>query len=380
MFGAGRARWVAARAGRAAAVTVALGGATAAYHLRSFHVLEEKHLLALPVTPPPTPAVVPAVVVPHKKWTLWDIASPDWLHWLASIVGTLGDALVSLLIPSRIGGIIAALASPAGPSGGDFAVLGVLLIAKAALHFATTIEVRAACEGFAARLKERLFTALLARDMSSFDQDSVHRHLSLITADVRELKLTLGRLLQEGLSAVATVAGGVVMLWWQSPALTALLCATVPVVFGIGTLLGGRLRAELSRVRDMDSLTQAHAGEVLSHIRTVRAFGTEETEAKRYADSVQELRSEYARVNLLLAGFGALVAITFSGLTAATLLVGLQLDQSVNLPAYLMVAGRTQASFSVLAQLLSETQRVTASSDRVLEYLNERPKIPLQGG
>ncbi len=135
------------------AVTAVLGGATAACHVRSFRLLEDKHVLALP-PPPPPPAVsaVPAAP-PVKKWTLYDVASPDWLHWLAAIVGTLGDALVSLLIPSRLGGIIAALASPAGPSAADFAVLGGLLVAKAALHFATTVEVRAACEGFAARLK-----------------------------------------------------------------------------------------------------------------------------------------------------------------------------------------------------------------------------------
>ncbi len=216
--------------------------------------------------------------------------------------------------------------------------------------------------------------------MASFDQDSVHQHLSLITSDVRELKLTLGRLLHEGLAAAATVAGGVAMLWWQSPALTALLCATVPIVFGVGTLLGGKLRSELGRVRDLDALTQAHAGEVLSHIRTVRAFGTEEIESRRYADSVEEVRGEYGRVNTLLAGFGALVAVTFSALTAATVLVGLQLDPGVKLPAYLLVAGKTQASFSLLAQLLSETQRVSVNAERVLEYLNERPKIPLRGG
>ncbi len=361
-----------------------VAGAAAVYHVSSFRLLEEKHLLSLPTVPPhssPPPPPAPVVIAPSPhRWTLWDLVRPDWLHWLAAIAGALGDAIVSLLIPSRIGGIVTGLASSDGVAGADFAALGGLLVLKAALYFVTTLEVRAACESFAARLKERLFGALLQRDMSSFDAESVHQHLSLISSDVRELKLTLGKVLQDGLSASATVVGGVAMLWMQSPVLTAMLCSTVPVVFGVGTLLASKLKKELSKVRDMDALTQAHAGEVLSHIRTVRAFGTEETEEQRYADSVREVKKEYGRVNLMLACFGAVVAVTFSGLTAATLLAGTQLDQSVNLPSYLMIAGRTQASFSVLTQLFSEVQRVGASSERVLEYLNHRPKIPLRGG
>lgn len=66
--------------------------------------------------------------------------------------------------------------------------------------------------------------------------------LSLITSDVRELKLTLGRVVQDGLAACATLAGGVGMLYAVSARLTLLLCAAVPVVFSAGTVLAGTLK------------------------------------------------------------------------------------------------------------------------------------------
>ena len=112
----------------------------------------------------------------------------------------------------------------------------------------TTLEVRRACENFAARLKEKLFAALLARDIASFDQEGVQSQLSLITSDVRELKLTIGKVVQDGLSAGVSLVGGVYMLYVQSAPLTLLLCTSAGLTFGIGTFLASALKKELSKV------------------------------------------------------------------------------------------------------------------------------------
>ena len=170
------------------------------------------------------------------------------------------------------------------------------------------------------------------------------------------------------------------MLYGQSAPLTLLLCSTAGITFGVGTFMASALKKELSKVRDHDALTQAHASEVLSHIRTVRAFNANELELQRYAKSVGNVRDEYNRVNLILGAFGGLVAVTFSALTAGTLVAGALLDPSLNLPSFLLVASRVQSSFGNLAQLYGETQKVSGSADRVLEYLNNRPSIPLRGG
>ena len=71
----------------------------------------------------------------------------------------------------------------------DFVLLGSFVIGKAALSFISTVEVRRACENFAARLKVLLFESLLKRDIAFYDAASTGEVLSLISSDVREMKV-----------------------------------------------------------------------------------------------------------------------------------------------------------------------------------------------
>ena len=337
----------------------------------------------------PRKMIVPldeAVVLAKKTEepvTMADLIAPEWIHWIAAILGTVADAVCGLLIPRALVKIVAGMQTEQGVEPEEFLVLASLLLGKALFHFISTIEVRKACENFACRLKTCLFESLLKRDISFFDTESIHETMSVITGDVRELKMTLGKVVQLGLQSATTLVGGIYMLYSTSAKLTLLLCATVPLWMGAGSLISGFLRKELSGVREADAVTQGHAGEVLSHIRTVRSFGTEQMELARYCESVENVRNDYNRINFLLGGFLALATVTFSGFTAATLLAGSRWDTSLNsseLVSFLMTATRVQGSFSSLSQIVGDAQRVSSNSERVLDYLNNRPLIPLSGG
>ena len=200
----------------------------------------------------------------------------DFAHWLAAVVAAIGDAAFSLLIPKVVGSIIQSLSDNHGGAG-DFVVLGCLILGKAVCSYIASVEVRRACENFAARLKEEVFKALLSQDIAFHDSTSLGELLSLISSDVRDLKHTLGDVLVGGVRSAFTLIGGVFMLYSTSAKLTLVLCGTIPLWMGAGTVVANVLKTKLKHVRDLDAKSQGQAQEVLQHIRTVRAFGTEET-------------------------------------------------------------------------------------------------------
>jgi ATP-binding cassette, subfamily B (MDR/TAP), member 8 len=87
-------------------------------------------------------------------------------------------------------------------------VLACLIIGKAACSYISSLEVRKACENFAARLKEAVFDALLKQDISFHDSRSSGELLSIISSDVRDIKHTLGSVLVSGVKSIITLIGG----------------------------------------------------------------------------------------------------------------------------------------------------------------------------
>lgn len=228
------------------------------------------------------------------------------------------SAGANLAIPALFGRVIDSLTRPAdgGKAENEAALrVEVLLLVAVSLASAVTSYCRSylfavAGERVVARLRDRLFTAILHQgaphhartrdrlrhpliapslsEIGFFDQSKTGELISRLGGDTTVLKEAATSNISQALRWAATVIGGIAYLFAVSWKLTLVMLAIVPAV-GIGARLYGRYVKRLSKdARQALAEASEVAEETLSNIRTVRSFANEARQEQLYQTKIAE--------------------------------------------------------------------------------------------
>src|SRR5690606_8878976 len=116
---------------------------------------------------------------------------------------------------------------------------------------------------------------------------------TLLIQDAVSLKLSI--FIRYGLQ----VAAGIILMIFISPRLTVAIVLSLPVLIGISMFLGKRLKYYSKRTQAELGRATSIAGEVLSGIKIVKAFGRESFEIARFSEAVYSiLRYGTKRTNI----------------------------------------------------------------------------------
>jgi ABC-type multidrug transport system fused ATPase/permease subunit len=248
------------------------------------------------------------------------------------------------------------------------------------LKYASNLLMSANVEVAAARLREALFAAMMEEDVAFFDSVHSAQLVNLLSVDVKELRDTLRSLLTEGLSYVATAAGGVASLFASSSKLSAALTSVVPFGLLVAHAYAARLR-KLSRAsQEAQAQTASIAAEALANIRTVKCFTAEELERRRYHDALATSSAASLRISSEIGLFHGLMGLGLSALAGGVFLYGGHLVSAGEMaqPQLLAFIMQTQGLTRSLEGLSIQHTRLLqakGSFDRinaVLDAANER--------
>ncbi|MCM2255632.1 MAG: ABC transporter transmembrane domain-containing protein, partial [Vicinamibacteria bacterium] len=263
----------------------------------------------------------------------------------------------------------------------------LLMAAAAALRAVGTYFRGHAFESAALRivgaLRLRLFGRLLEQDITFFDRRSSAELGGRLGADAELVHDALGRDLEGAVRDAVCVIGGVAVLLWTSPALTALVVvAGAPLALAF-RLAARRIRRYSRSAQDAFGASQQVADEALSGIRTVRAFSAEAAEAGRYRDALERAlvlgRQRVAAGAALdaaakLLGDVALITVIWAGAR----LVG-QGDLSPGLlVAFILYAELVASCFGDLVSFGAECARVAGAAERLFEVI-DAPRVVAPG-
>jgi ABC-type multidrug transport system fused ATPase/permease subunit len=139
-----------------------------------------------------------------------------------------------------------------------------------------------------ARLRERLFSHLLAQEVAFFDGRRSGELASRLMNDTAVLETVVAEESGALLRGVALASGGATILVWISPVLSLLtLLALLPLV-AFQQWIGLRLARLSARYQDRLAAAAGYATEALGGIRTVRVFDQEAAVAGHFAAGVAE--------------------------------------------------------------------------------------------
>lgn len=242
-----------------------------------------------------------------------------------------------------------------------------------------------ASERVVARLRNRLFMALLGQEIGFFDQSRTGELTNRLASDTTVLQNTVTVNVSMALRYIVGAVGGTIMLLWMSPRLTVIAVAVVPIIAVSAAIYGRWLRSLSRKVQDALALSTSIAEEALSGVRTVRAFAREEAEGERYAEAVETSYQLAARRALAMGIFQSVLG--FAGFSTIALVVwwggSLVIEDRMtvgDLTAFLIYTGLIAVSLGALSGLYSDFMRAIGASQRVFELMDRDSDLETESG
>ena len=274
-----------------------------------------------------------------------------------------------------------------GFSGGDPAALnhGLFFLLAVIVVMATATWVRFYLiswlgERVIADIRRKVFSHLLTLSPAWFEQTRTGEMISRLTTDTALLEQIVGTSVSMALRNGVLGAGALVMLMLTSWKLTLLVMLTVPVVIVPIVLFGRRVRklarASQDRVADLGS----YVDEALHEIRTVQAYGHEETDRKLFGRRIeaafdtarQRIRVRASLISavivLVFAGIGIILWIGGHDVLAGKLTGG-------ELSAFVFYAAMVASAAAAMSEVMGDLQRGAGAAERLIEILDTHPAV-----
>lgn len=258
-------------------------------------------------------------------------------------------------------------------------MLGAALVSALFALGNNFLSVRAA-QGFAADVRSALVRKVQGFSFANLDELRTGNLITRSTSDVQFTQMIVMMALRILTRAPIWMIGAVAMLVATSRQLALMMLAFVPVVVILIAVFGTRARRLYLWVqRKLDRLNTV-LQENLAGVRVVKAFVREEHEIERFGVANVELMERNIQVMRLVAiliptmilmlNLGVAGAVWFGG--TATLAGGLTVGKVVASINYLMFA---LFPLMMLAAMLAPIAAADASASRILEVLDEEPKV-----
>ncbi|MBM7118975.1 ABC transporter ATP-binding protein [Archangium primigenium] len=315
------------------------------------------------------------------------LARPQARRILLGTLFLLVASALGLVYPKVIGDIIDQALHAGDRARIDriaLAMVGVFLVQGVAMALRYYLFTTAG-ERVVTRLRQDLFQSLLSQEVGFFDERKTGELTNRLSSDTTVLQNTVSVNISMALRNAAQALGGIALLLYTSPVLTALMLAIVPAV-AVGAVSYGRKVRGLSK-EAQDALAAANevAEESLSGVRTVRSFAAERHEVERYR-SATERAYDVARRRIMQSSYFLAGASSAGYLASAVVLWyggRLVLDGAMtvgNLTSFLIYSLMVAVALGSLADLWADFMRASGAAERVFELTDRVPAIPASGG
>ena len=141
-------------------------------------------------------------------------------------------------------------------------------------------------ERLVARLRLKLYEAILSQDINFFDEHKSGELTSRLSNDTSLLQMAIAQSIPETMLGFIKIVVCISLMFWISPKLAGLTIGSIFVIF-VFAMPFGKLLGRLSKdYQDRLGEGQTRSTEALGAVRTVQSFAAEHRERKRYAVAI----------------------------------------------------------------------------------------------
>ncbi|KAI4966488.1 ABC transporter B family member 26, chloroplastic [Hordeum vulgare subsp. vulgare] len=255
----------------------------------------------------------------RRMWAL--VAADRWVIF-AGFASLVCAALSEIAIPHLLAASIFS-----AQNGGAVFYRNAKLLVVLCLISGVFSGVRSCCFGIAnmilvKRMREMLFDSILSQDIAFFDEETVGDLTSRLGSDCQQVSRVIGndlnlisRNLLQGIGALIYL----LILSWPLGLCTMLTCGTLSTIM----LVHGRYQKKASKfAQEFTASANNVAQEAISLVRTVRVYGTEKQEIKRYTKWLDKLYDVSFRQTMAYGGWSLSLNYLYHSTQVLAVLIG----------------------------------------------------------
>jgi ATP-binding cassette subfamily B protein len=176
--------------------------------------------------------------------------------------------------------------------------------------------------GLARRIREDIFTHILAFSVDEIDQFSTASLITRTTNDVNQLQNTIAMALRFSTMAPLMAFGAISMALATAPSMTWIIGLIVAILFAIMTVLLIFGLPKFQLIQKLNDRLNLVTRENLTGIRVVRAFNNEKYEEQKFEDVNNSVTKTNVFVNRLMVTLMPLVQFVMSASTLLIIWIG----------------------------------------------------------
>lgn len=305
--------------------------------------------------------------------------------WMAWIVLTMSvSAVLSLLSPKVQQIFIDDYLRP--QKGGMTAVAGFagIMIGITLLNIVFSICKHWMCMSMGTRismdLRERMYQKVQELSLSFVQERKPGVLMNRITGDTRNIRVFMEDAFSNMFNCLITMAATIVIMFMMNWKLTLLTLVFMPIAFAASMSFRKEIHRRFHMQWHKGDRTNANLQDVLSGMRVVKSFGTEEQETEKF----RGFTNDFARIQKRNEVFWALLFPMLSflmsmGIYVATYLGGREVlggDMTVGqLTQFISYAGMLYGPLQWMTFLPRQITMLLTSLERIYDVLDEQPQI-----
>ena len=308
--------------------------------------------------------------------------SPYRLRLLVACVGVLLSAGLSLVFPAVISEVVDSVFEQADLALLDEITLLLLLVflVRSVAAFVQNYNLNYVGEKIVVDIRQELYAHLQHLSISFYTERRVGELVSRISSDVTVVRTVLTGNISTLLQQSLTLLGSIGIMFWLNWRLTLFIVVLMPLIVGVGFVLGSAIRRMSTRVQDEIAGATVVAEEVFQNIREVKSFVRENYEIRRYNRAIEVAFRAAVKLLTVPRFSGPIIGFfAFAGLALILWFGGREvLDGRLSageLIAFLIYGLTVAGSFAGLINLYSQFQEALGATKRVFQLLDTAPSI-----
>ncbi|PRY95589.1 ATP-binding cassette subfamily B protein [Hasllibacter halocynthiae] len=229
-------------------------------------------------------------------------------------------------------------------------------------------------------IRKAVFDRVIGLSPAFYERIMTGEVLSRITTDTTLLLSVIGSSVSIALRNALLLVGGLALLIWTSPKLTALVLLLVPAILVPIFTLGRRLRRLSRENQELIADSSGNGSEALLAAQTVQAFTAEGPVRGRFGALAEAaFGSARRRIGVRAVMTVIVIFLTFTGITGVLWVGTRDVAAGVmtigELAQFLIYAVMVAGAVAALSEIFGELQRAAGATERLVELIGAADSV-----
>jgi len=231
-------------------------------------------------------------------------------------------------------------------------------------------------------LRDAAFKQMVFLPVSYYDKSKVGELSSRIATDINLLQEMLTTTLAEFIRQWITVFISISVIGFISIKLSLIMLAVVPIVAIIAVVFGKFIKKVSRQAQDAAAESNTTLQEVLSAIKSVKAFANESVEIARFGISISEIKNLSIKGSIYRGRFASFIIFGMFGAVTVVIWQGMNMVHSgdltiENFTKFILFTIFLGASFGGISSMFGTIQKSVGATERLMDILelDTEPKL-----